>query len=148
MPRAKIATLARRTLFITHLTSIQLDGRGRRRPPIDQTTRPQCIRSAADIGRICVVSPRQQSSMNWSRGTLSRGSTTKKAPDRSPGLFEFVVGFRLEAIVDAGAHEVGVELRVGSKDRAATAEIGVEIFDLRGPRSAPVSYTHLRAHET
>ena len=42
---------------------------------------------------------------------------------------------RLEAVVQAGAHGIGLVAHFRTERRAGMAEIGVEIFDLRGPRT-------------
>ena len=60
----------------------------------------------------------------------------KKAPGRTPGLFLFDAFCRSEPVIETRAHDVGAEARVGPGDRAAVAEIDIEIFDLGGPRSS------------
>src|SRR5450759_2205243 len=79
--------------------------------------------------RIDRPSPRRKSSRD-------RTWEMKKAPGRTSGLFLFDAFCRSEPVIETRAHDVGAEARVGPGDRAAVAEIDIDVFGLGGPRSS------------
>ena len=56
------------------------------------------------------------------------------------GFAVLVTSVSSELVVDAAAHDVGGEVGVGAGDRAAAAEVDVQIFDLRRPRPRDMEF--------
>src|SRR5690242_20146732 len=62
-------------------------------------------------------------------------------PRTMSGAFSTYATLQLEAVVQARAHDVGREVRASNAaDRAALAEIDIEILNLRGPRTGDCSF--------
>src|SRR5665647_2212461 len=107
-----------------------------RRPPITHSTQCSPGRSVAAQSIVRPVSIRQQRMELLFRCLSASDALRKKrAPEFAPGVWSFWLMPRLEAVVQAGAHGVGLEARVRTKRRAVAAEIDVEVFDLGGPRT-------------
>src|ERR1035437_591441 len=143
-PSAIRPTLATKSFFMTHLTPKSFGRTRMRRSPIAQTTPRYGSGSSAQARFVALVIARQpgrgQRVADHTPLTPPKFHNEKSPGPRSGAFLQLCDRVGLEAVVETRAHQIGVEVHVG-RDGAAShravclAEIDIEIFDLRGPRT-------------